>query len=88
MFLGLVFGLLLVYLIVAPVSSFIPTSIVTPTTVLVPSLSIPNVTTILPVAPEGGGTLPVVTAIGTTTLAAAAPTTVASMYAPVSTTTN
>ena len=77
-----------VKVVVAPVSSLIPTSIVTPTTVIVPSVSIPNVTTNLPVAPDGGGTLPVVTAIGTTTAATAVSTAVAPTYAPVSTTTN
>jgi hypothetical protein len=92
-----------VRVVVAPVSSLIPTSIVTPTTtassgsvtavaptaaastVLVPTitptsigsstpvppaLSVPSVTTALAIAPEAGVTVPVVTTIGTTTVAA------------------
>jgi hypothetical protein len=77
-----------VTVIVAPVSSLIPTSIVTAATVVAPSVSIPTVTTVLPAAAEGGSTVPVVTAVGTTTVAAAVPTTVAPTSAPVSTTTN
>jgi PASTA domain len=73
---------------VAPVSSLIPTSIVTAATVVAPSVSIPTVTTVLPAAAEGGSTVPVVTAGGTTTVAAAVPTTVAPTSAPVPTSTS
>ncbi len=77
-----------VKVVVAPVASLIPTSIVTPTTVIVPSVSIPTITTITTVLPAGSaasGTVPVVTAIGTTTVSATVPTTVAPTSAPVST---
>jgi PASTA domain len=71
---------------VAPVSSLIPTSIVTPTTVIVPSVSSSTVTSAVPVATTASGIVPVVTAIGTTTVAA--PTTVAPTPAPIPTSTS
>jgi PASTA domain len=76
---------------VAPVSSLIPTSIVTPTptstTAIVPSASTANITTVLPVGPAARGTVPASSTIGTTTVAAPVPTTVAPTSDPVPTTT-
>jgi PASTA domain len=73
---------------VAPVSSLIPTSIITAATAIVPSVSTANVTTVLPTGSATSGTVPAAPTIGTTTAAAVVPTTVAPTSAPVPATTS
>jgi hypothetical protein len=62
-----------VKVVVASISSLIPTTVVssTPTTGIVPSVSTPSVTTVTPAVPEAATSVPVVTTMGTTTVAVA-----------------